>query len=253
MKIIIITGASSGIGRSLSKLLASKRIQVLAIARNIDALETLKLSHPKYIKILSADIATEEGRDKILATIKNNGTPYALVNNAALMSPSGYLEKVDLRSWRYQLAVNLEAPLFLSTRLAPIMKGGRILNLTIYSSFRVTPGLAAYGISKAALNMLTTYLQMELKKYNILIGNALPGLVNTNIQKQLPSSMCIPTKTKIQTLIKKGKLLSPKIAAQFLAWLLLECPDDEFESKTWDIYEKEHHIHWSTEDIPILT
>ncbi|HSW86252.1 MAG TPA: SDR family oxidoreductase [Rhabdochlamydiaceae bacterium] len=244
---VLITGASSGIGRELALVLAKQGKTVYAVARNEANLLSLKEEFPKFIHVIVADVATEEGRDKIKAIIPANIKISYLVNNAGVMAPSGYLESIDLTEWRHQMAVNVEAPLFLTTQLLPFLHNGRVLNLTIYASFNVSVGLGAYGISKAALNMMTQYLQVELKKYNIAVGSALPGIVETDIQKQLPKDKNIPIIKKVASLKAEGKMLSPQVAAAFLAWLLLETSDDQFSEKVWDIYDTTHHKHWSTQ------
>lgn len=234
-KLIIVTGASSGIGRALAYNLASNGHPLLAIGRNEIALQKLKNSNPNLIDVITADIATETGRDKVLNAVAGVESIYALVNNAAIMSPSGFLKDISLQNWRYQMAVNVEAPLFLTTMLLPKLHFGKVLNLTIYSSFSVTIGLGAYGISKAALNMMTRYFQDEFEKYNISVTGVLPGLVDTDIQKQLPYSPDIYIKSKIDELRQAGKLLSTIEVASFLTWLLLETTPEQFSSRTWDI------------------
>lgn len=93
--------------------------------------------------------------------------------------------------------------------------------------------------------MLTKYLQAELKKYSIAVGLALPGLVDTNKQKELTDDPNIPIRQKVNQLKAENKLLSPKVSAAFLAWLLLETDPSEFSEQLWDIYDTRHHSFWS--------
>ncbi|MFA6408887.1 MAG: SDR family oxidoreductase [Gammaproteobacteria bacterium] len=245
-KIFVITGASSGIGKALALALATRGKKVLAIARNLNALKQLQKHSPTLIDIINADIATLSGRKKILSYVSSSKTKIlALVNNAALMSPSGFLENINLKEWKYQMAVNVEAPLFLTKDLLPFLRGGRILNITIYSSFNVTPGLGAYGISKAALNMMTEYFRAEFKKYHIAVGSVLPGIVDTNIQKQLPSAKAFAVYNKIKQLKSENKLLRPEAVASFLSWLLLDVDSMRFSKDTWDIYNTKQRKDWA--------
>lgn len=241
---ILITGASSGIGRELALTLAKQGKIVHAVARNEAKLELLKKAFPQFIHVIAADVATEKGRDKIKASIPTNVKISHLINNAGIMTPSGYLEDIDVTEWRYQMAVNVEAPLFLTIDLIPFLNNGRVLNLTIYASFNVSVGLGSYGISKAALNMVTKYLQVELKKYNISVSSVLPGIVETDIQKQLPKNKDIPIMEKVDRLKAEGKMLSPQVSADFLAWLLFKTDNEQFSEKVWDIYDTSHHKHW---------
>lgn len=242
MKTIIITGGSSGIGRATAVNLANLGHHVIAIGRNIERLATLR-NENKNIEIISADIATETGRLDVKSFIKSSRID-VLINNAGLMTPSGNLLDIELEPWRYQMSVNVEAPLFLTAQLIENLCHGRVLNITIYSSFKVNPGLAAYGISKAALNMLTEYMRQDFKDYFVSVGLVLPGIVNTNIQNQLPNGAKLgPNSVK---LVKEGKLLSPSIVAKFLSWLVLETTDEQFSNGIFDIYEKWHQQYWNT-------
>lgn len=242
---VIITGASSGIGKALTLALAEQGKNIYVVARNEANLLLLKKEFPQHIHVIAADVATQEGRNKIKESIPAHIKISHLVNNAGIMAPSGYLESVDLAAWRYQMAVNVEAPLFLTQKLLPILDGGRILNISIYSSFKVLVGLGAYGISKAALNMLTEYLKIELKKYQIVVGIVLPGIVDTNIQNQLSEDECAEIIQRNNTLKEAGKLLTPATVAKFLKWLLFDTDEHLFSKGVWDIYDKTHHSQWA--------
>jgi len=247
MKNILITGASSGIGRATSELFANNGHHVIAVARNKERLA--EIAHPN-IDILSADIATEEGRKSIKEFIGSQKLDL-LINNAGLMSPSGNLSQIELKQWRYQMGVNVEAPLFLAQGLLENLTGGRILNITIYSSFHVNPGFAAYGISKAGLNMLTEYMRQDFSEFQISTGLVLPGIVDTAIQKQLPKTKNI-MHTSGAELAKEGKLLSPKVVAQFLAWVAFETPLEQFNTGIFDIYDEKIQSLWNISNEKIV-
>lgn len=235
--VTVITGASSGIGRELALTLAAQQRKVLAIARRKKELDALKKCFPDFIECCVADIASEQDREKIIALVSKQYTLNALVNNAALMQPSGLLKNIGLEAWRYQMAVNVEAPLFLTVGLAPYLQHGRVLNITIYSSFKVTKGLAAYGVSKAALNMMTEYLRDELKEQHIAVGLMLPGIVDTPIQNQLPEGVEFDLRDRIDALKINNQITTPKMSAAFISRLLFEMDAEEFSGKTWDIID----------------
>ena len=234
MKTSVITGGSSGIGRETALQLAELGHKVIAIGRNEARLASL-VSQYHTIEIINADVATQEGRQAIKNYLADRNVD-VLVNNAGIMAPSGAMSEADVSAWRHQMSVNVEAPLFLSQLLLENLAGGRILNLTIYSSYRVTPGLACYGISKAALNMLTEYMRHEFEEKNISVGLVLPGIVNTNIQKQLPAG------SKANDI----KKLDPSIVAKFLSWLMLDSADKQLKDGVVDIYESWHQVYWNT-------
>ena len=238
MKTIMITGASSGIGRETAILLSKLGYKIIAIGRNLSRLNSLKNEYDN-IDTISADIATESGRSDVISQVMNKRIDI-LINNAGLMSPSGDLVNIDVKSWRYQISVNVEAPLFLTTGLIKNLKFGRVLNITIYSSFRVTSGLAAYGISKSALNMLTHYMKSEFEKLSVSVGLALPGVVDTDIQNQLPKDFGKGYNKN------KRNLLSPSLVANFLAWVVLDTTQEQFSGNTFDIYDEWHQSKWNS-------
>lgn len=246
VKNVLITGASSGIGRATTELLASKGYNIFAIARNEKRLDEISGAN---INTLSADIATEDGRQAIKEFVGSTHLDL-LINNAGLMAPSGNLSNVDLARWRYQIGVNVEAPLFLTQNLLENLSGGRVLNITIYSSFHVRPGLAAYGTSKAALNMLTEYMRHDFSKFQIAVGLVLPGIVDTAIQSQLPKDDGLMGAGGTDS-TKEGKLLSPQLAAEFLAWVCLETSVEQFNSGIFDIYDKKLQASWNLNNILI--
>ncbi|MDF1795131.1 MAG: IS30 family transposase [Coxiellaceae bacterium] len=197
------------------------------------------MKYPWIKDCLEADIATEEGRAVIKEHVGDRKID-VLVNNAGLMEPAGLLSELPLDKWRYQYGVNLEAPLFLSQLLLNNLSGGRILNITIYSSFRVTPGLAAYGISKAALNMLTEYMRAEFKELDVSVGLLLPGIVNTGIQDQYKSKSISNSKPPTSAISR----LEPTSVSMFIKWLILDSNKVEFGKDIWDIYDKKHQKFW---------
>ncbi len=239
MKTIVITGASSGIGRATALHMSLKGHQVIAIARNKSLLQELA-STSKNIHVIPADITTDDGLQSMRQKIESRKID-VLINNAGIMTPSGSLLDVNINTWRYQFSLNLEAPLILSRMLLTNLIGGRILNLTIYSSYKVTPGLACYGISKSALNMMTEYLRLELSAKSIGVGLALPGIVDTNIQSQLPPNSVAQSIPK----------LSPQVVAYFLSWLVFETESKIFNDGVHDIYNTWHQKHWNTDE-PIM-
>lgn len=213
--------------------MSRKGHKIIAIGRDNSRLESLASSSAN-IETIAVDIATTEGRQKIKDHVKANKVD-ALINNAGLMAPSGSLLQVEAEDWRHQTAVNVEAPLFLSQLLHENLHHGRILNLTIYSSYKVTSGLACYGISKAALNMLTEYMCEELSASDIAVGLVLPGIVNTDIQSQLPPNSTANNIARLE----------PEEVAKFLAWLILDTTNEIFGKDVYDIYDDWHQEYWN--------
>ena len=243
MKTILLTGGSSGIGRAAAIQLSNLGHHVITLGRNKDRLAELQQAYPT-IETICADLAKTSDLVRICEQVGDRKLD-VLINNAGLALPTGDLLNVSHTDFRYQMSVNVEAPLFLAKQLHTNLHHGRILNLTIYSSFKVNRGLACYGISKAALNMLTQYLKEELSEHHIQVGITLPGLVDTNMQKQHPKGALSEKATAMK---KQGELLSPETAARFLSWLTLEASDTQFSKEIVDIYDTRHHQHWLPKD-----
>jgi len=242
MKTILLTGGSSCIGRATAIQLSKLGRHVITIGRDKGRLHQLQEAHPD-IEVICADLAVVSDRMMVYETIGDRKLD-ALINNAGIATPTGDLLSVDRTDFRYQLSINVEAPLFFAKRLHKNLQNGRILNLTIYSSLKVNRGLACYGISKAALNMLTQYLKEELSEHHIQVGLTLPGLVDTTIQNQLPKGALAD---KAKDMKQRGELLSPETTARLLSWLTLEASDTQFSEGMVDIYDTHHHPHWLPE------
>lgn len=232
----VVTGSSTGIGAALAIDLANKGFDVLAIARSEHDLQTLKKNNPEKIHIVAADVGTLDDRLKIKNALPNNCKIKFLVHNAAISLPTDLLENISLEDWRYNMAVNLEAPLFLTQMLLPFLKDGRILHLSTGAAYRAVTPFGCYCITKAALLMLTKVLKDELKTYNIAVGSAMPGVVDTKSQ-QIARSLNVekfPIAKMFQQLKAENKLAAPKETASFLSWLLIETNTSQFEEKDWD-------------------
>ena len=162
----IITGAGTGIGAGLAKHLANKGINVLAVGRRIEPLQQLlNEDFPEKIHPLSADIATDEGIDKIVQSIPTEDTLVYLVQNAAIGVP-GRLGEIKREDFEYAMAVNVTAPLMMTQRLLPRLKlakgQGRILHIGTNIAFNAQTGTATYGITKMAFHRLYQQLKVDL-------------------------------------------------------------------------------------------
>lgn len=235
----IVTGASSGIGRALTWELAARGIRVLGVGRDLQRLEETRRHAPALIKIIAADIATAEGREAVAASLSADDPIAYLVHNAAVLEPVGTLAAMSLESWRQAQAINVEGPLFLTQRLLPHLHGGRLLHISSGAAHRAYIGWGAYCASKAALYMLYQVLREELREFDIKVGSARPGVVDTPMQdliRALPKER-FPGVNRFIQLKQSGQLVTPGDAASFLAWTLLKTTDQEFTEAELDINE----------------
>jgi benzil reductase ((S)-benzoin forming) len=247
MTTIIITGASSGLGKALAEHLASKEHQVIAVGRNQVALEELQQGYPNNIKMVVADINIQEDRLKIKAALNPSETGVFLVHNAGLATPK-LIQEITEEEWDLHFSTNLRSPLFLTKLLLPHLKnGGRVLNISTGLAHKSMVAMSAYGVSKGGLFLLKEYFNTELNKNDIVFASAMPGIVDTPIQEKIRTtdSESFPAVDIFKGFFQRGELLSPATVAKFLAWLLFKVEDKKFIEGDWDIYNTSHHSEWA--------
>ena len=187
-KVILITGASSGIGAALSTVLAQKysEIKLVLAARNQEKLETVANSCRKEgaeVLVVPTDLA-QTNQVKALAqqAIEHFGTVDILVNNAGY-GQLGPIELIPPEAAKRQFAVNFHAPLTLTQALIPIMRqqnSGKIINVSSLGGQMPFPVAGMYSCSKFALEALSDVLRMELKAFKIEVVVIEPGPVVTD-------------------------------------------------------------------------
>lgn len=184
-KVIIVTGASSGIGLSISRALAKNDAKVVLVARSSETLDTIGKEIPGSFAI-PADIRKEEDIKKtIQAVLEKFGRVDILINNAAqaMFTP---VEKIDLQKYKELVELNMYAPLSLLQHVVPLMRkqgGGTVINISSQASTKYIPNIAGYASTKFALNSLMLTARQELEKDNIVVSIIRPGLVNTDFGK----------------------------------------------------------------------
>lgn len=180
MAIILITGASSGIGYQTAELLAEKGHKVYGAARRMDKLENLK---KKGVFPIYLDITNQEScKNAIDTIIQNEGRIDILVNNAGYGS-YGAVEDVSLEEAQRQFEVNLFGVARLTKLVLPFMrknKFGRIINVSSMGG-RVTTYFGAwYHATKYALEAFSDALRMETKSFGIDVSLIEPGGIKTD-------------------------------------------------------------------------
>jgi short-subunit dehydrogenase len=247
-KTIVITGASSGIGRALAMQFASLGHHVIALGRQRELLETLQKAYPLHIEIIAADITKDSDRRSIQAMLPKDEKGIFLIHNAGIAIPQP-ISALSEELWEQHHALNIKAPLFLTQVLLPHLKnGGRILNISSGLAHTPMPGMAPYGISKAALLMMKEYFNTEFKADDVYCASAMPGIVDTGIQTSLRAfnEQQFPSVATFRGFFNRSELLSPATAAKFLSWLLLTQENETFSQGDWNIYDNWHHKHWAT-------
>ena len=181
----LITGASRNIGLAIATAFAHAGADLVLVARERERLERVvaALSSTTGAKVctVAADVATESGLSKIFDAIPVTSVD-VLVNNAHTLGVSRGDHLIDAGDgqWHEVMSTNLLAPFRLIRKIAPGMmqrRGGSIINLMSGSGLQPSPGLGAYGASKAALWMMTRTLAGELAPH-IRVNALCPGLVS---------------------------------------------------------------------------
>jgi short-subunit dehydrogenase len=184
-KIILITGASKGIGLAAAKLLAEKGATVVLSARSKDALEAAQREIPGSHVIVADMMDEDDIKRMITETVTLCGRIDVLINNAG-QGLYASIEQVDLDEYSDILELNVLAPLIAMQAVIPHMRsqgGGMIVNISSMVSKMHIPGLGAYASTKYALNALTHTAAVELAKDKINVIAVLPGRTDTDFGK----------------------------------------------------------------------
>jgi len=177
-RVVLITGGSSGIGKSIGEFLHHKGFVVYGISRNSD--KVLNSVFP----LLSLDVKdTESIKAAIAKVIHVSGTIDILINNAGV-GITGPLEEIPKEEIKNNFETNFFGPIEVMKAVLPQMraqKSGLIINITYIARYMGLPYRSVYSASKGALELVTEALRMEVKSFGIHITNVAPGDFTTNI------------------------------------------------------------------------
>ena len=193
-KVIVITGASSGLGEASARLLCAQGASVVLGARRVDRIESLanQLTTSGGKAIAIATDVTQHDQVKRLAdaAVRRFGRIDVMLNNAGLM-PQAPLERLKIGEWDRMIDVNIKGVLYGIAAALPYMKqqkAGHIVNVSSVAGHKVGPGFAVYAATKHAVRALSEGLRQEVKPYNIRTTVLSPGAVAT----ELPNSVSEP-------------------------------------------------------------
>jgi NAD(P)-dependent dehydrogenase (short-subunit alcohol dehydrogenase family) len=188
-RVVLVTGATSGIGRAVALRFAESAARVAAIGRSVEALrevgDAIRKAGGEPLTI-AADVTKEEDvRNLMQHAVDEFGRLDVLVNAAGHLS-TGSIEDTSLVAWDKMLDVNLRAVFHLMRLATPhlIETQGNIVNISSVTGLRSFPGVLAYCVSKAAVDQLTRCAALELAPKNVRVNAVNPGVVVTEIHKR---------------------------------------------------------------------
>jgi len=193
-KVVVITGASSGLGEATARLLSAQGASVVLGARRIDRLRGLadELSRRggKALAVPTDVIQCDQVKRLVDAAVQTYGRIDVMINNAGLM-PQALLERLKIDEWNRVIDVNIKGVLYGIAAALPHMKqqkAGHFINVSSVAGHRVGPGFAVYAATKYAVRALSEGLRQEVKPYNIRTTVISPGAVAT----ELPNTVTDP-------------------------------------------------------------
>jgi NADP-dependent 3-hydroxy acid dehydrogenase YdfG len=184
-KVVVITGASSGLGEATARRLSADGAKLILGARRIERLEALaKELSLDDDAVLQTDVTDREQVERLVGrAIEKHGRVDVILNNAGLM-PSSRLELLKVADWDAMIDVNIKGVLYGVAAALPHMQkqgSGHIINVASVAGHKVGPGGVVYAATKHAVRVITEGLRQEVKPHNIRTTIISPGAAATEL------------------------------------------------------------------------
>ncbi|XP_049868460.1 3-oxoacyl-[acyl-carrier-protein] reductase FabG-like [Pectinophora gossypiella] len=191
-KVVLVTGASAGIGKATALLFASRgaRLSLVAWDADASALQAVGLQCRAYGHeplLIHVDLSTDEGCERTAKdTLAKFGRLDILVNNAGIGGCTT-LEKTDMATFDRVFALNVRAVYNLTRLLAPalVRARGNVVNVSSTAAEVACVGLLPYAMSKAAVSHFTRLIALELAPKGVRVNAVCPGVVDTNLVQRM--------------------------------------------------------------------
>ena len=180
---VVVTGASSGIGRATAVRFAADGCDVCLNARRADRLhELLKTLPPGDHLVCPGDYSDPKVIQKMSGDLKNQWCRVDVLVNCAGVAQSADVVESSIENWRKPFDTMFEGGVRTTRLCVPLMpNGGRIVHVTSIHGGRAEPGSSAYAMAKAALNQFCRGLAVELAPRGILVNAIAPGFIDTEM------------------------------------------------------------------------
>jgi 3-oxoacyl-[acyl-carrier protein] reductase len=208
-EVAFVTGASSGLGSRFAEVLAAHGAKVVLAARRVDKLKALQ-ERTGQAQVVPLDVTDQASIVPAFnAAEKAFGPVTILVNNAGIADDGKFIDMTP-QEWERVRQTNVDAVWHLSQefakRLITAKVEGTIINIASVLGFRVTPGAAAYCVSKAAVVQMTNALALELARHKIRVNAIAPGYILTEMTEAFLTS---PASTETRKRIPQRRVGDP--------------------------------------------
>ena len=197
-KVVVITGASSGLGEATARYLSDRGATVVVGARRADRLQTLvddiTRTGGKASALVTDVTHAAQVRALVDAAVEHYGRIDVILNNAGVM-PHSPLERRKIDDWDRTIDINIKGVLYGIAAALPHMqrqKSGHFINVSSVAGHKVGPGSAVYAATKTAVRVISEGLRQEVKPWNLRTTIISPGAVAT----ELPNSITEPDVAK---------------------------------------------------------
>ena len=182
-KKILITGASSGIGRATAELFLNRGATVTLVGRREAALK--EAANTKQAIVIAADLTDEKATAACLNRAVEEMNGLDVLINAAGILKSGSIETTSLELWDEMININVRSVFHLMQLAVPYLEKsrGNIVNVSSVTGLRSFPNVLAYCVSKAAVDQLTRCVALELAAKGIRVNAVNPGVVVSNLHR----------------------------------------------------------------------
>lgn len=222
-KIVIVTGASRGIGREIAKTLAKEGMQVIAnynkSEKEAKELQNELNNQNIHIDIFKADVSKREDAKKIVEyTLKKYGRVDVLINNAGISEYKIFTDETD-EDWNKIINVNLYSAFVMCQEVIPNMihnKNGAIINISSIWGMVGASLEVLYSVSKAGMDGLTKGLAKELGPSNIRVNSIAPGAIDTDMNLNLNKEEL----SQLENDTPLGRIGKPEDIAKCVKWLI---------------------------------